>query len=229
MNGPKPRAANQPYRLPPPLWHARCKACWFTTGLLVLVVASFWSLDLQWGQFFSMDAARSMGRFLAEFFPPDTSPEFMKKVALGAWETLAMSALGTVLAAGAGLALALPASRLHQDDTAWARAPTRLVLNALRSKFSLDDEELKRLLELAHDTAHTAYDYQRFTSQLNERFTQAQKVRVVEAMWQVAYADDHIDAHENHVISKVAGLLHVTHGEYIAAKMRAKEAALTGH
>ncbi|MCY1383643.1 Tellurite resistance protein TerB [compost metagenome] len=50
-------------------------------------------------------------------------------------------------------------------------------------------------------------------------------MRVVEAMWQVAYADDHLDAHENHVISKVAGLLHVTHGEYIAAKMRAREAA----
>jgi len=47
----------------------------------------------------------------------------------------------------------------------------------------------------------------------------------VEAMWQVAYADGVLDASENHVISKVADLLHVTHGEYIAAKMRAKEAA----
>ena len=44
-------------------------------------------------------------------------------------------------------------------------------------------------------------------------------------MWQVAFADEHLDAHENHLISKIAGLLHVTHGEYIAAKMRAKEAA----
>ena len=43
-------------------------------------------------------------------------------------------------------------------------------------------------------------------------------------MWQVAYADGHLDAHESHLISKVAGLLHVTHGQYIAAKMRAKEA-----
>lgn len=129
----KPRAANDTHKLPPPLFDARCKACWFVLGLLVLVVTSFWSLDLQWGQFFSMDAARSMGRFLAEFFPPDTSPEFLKKVALGAWETLAMSALGTVLAAVAGLALALPASRLFEGDSAWGRAPTRLVLNALRS------------------------------------------------------------------------------------------------
>jgi uncharacterized tellurite resistance protein B-like protein len=102
------------------------------------------------------------------------------------------------------------------------------VLAALRSKFALTDDELERLLELAHSTAQTLYDYQRFTSQLNDRFTQEQKIRVVEAMWQVAYADAHLDAHENHVISKVAGLLHVTHGEYIAAKLRAKEAAVSG-
>ena len=43
-----------------------------------------------------------------------------------------------------------------------------------------------------------------------------------------AYADGHLDAHENHLISKVAGLLHVTHGEYIAAKLRAKQAAGPG-
>lgn len=122
-----------PERLPPPLFDLRCKACWFTAAVLALVVASFWSLDLQWSQFLSLDAARSMARFLGEFFPPDTSPEFLRKVALGTWETLAMSALGTVLAAAAGLLLALPASRLHDEDPARARAGTRLVLNALRA------------------------------------------------------------------------------------------------
>jgi uncharacterized tellurite resistance protein B-like protein len=101
------------------------------------------------------------------------------------------------------------------------------VIRALRDKFALRDDEIEQLIELAQDTARTAYDYQRFTSQLNDRFSQEQKIRVVEAMWQVAYADAHLDAHENHVISKVAGLLHVTHGEYISAKGRAKAAA--GH
>ncbi len=129
----QPRAANEVYRLPPPIFDARCKACWFTVGLLVLVVASFWSLDLQWAQFFSAEAAASMGRFVGEFFPPDTSPAFLHKVAVAAWETLAMSAVGTLLAAIAGLALALPAARLHAGDAARARAPTRLLLNALRS------------------------------------------------------------------------------------------------
>jgi phosphonate transport system permease protein len=127
-------------KLPPPMFDARCKACWFTAALLVLVGASFWSLNLQWAQFFSLDAARSMGRFLAEFFPPDVSPAFLRKVALGAAETLAMSALGTAMAALAGVALALPASRAAGSPstgitgiTGVVRGATRLALNALRS------------------------------------------------------------------------------------------------
>ena len=129
----KASAANPPFKLPLRLFEARCKACWFTVGLLLLVVLSFWSLDLQWAQFISRDAVISMGRFIAEFFPPDLSSAFVRKVALGAWETLAMSALGTLLAALAGLLLALPASRMHAGDRGIARAPTRLLLNALRS------------------------------------------------------------------------------------------------
>jgi phosphonate transport system permease protein len=126
-------AANDPFRLPPRLFDARCTACWFTLAIIVLIVASFWSLDLQWASFFSGEAAASMGRFIMEFFPPDLSQPFLGKVAWATAETLAMSALGTLLAAILGLALALPAARMHADDRAWARAPTRLVLNALRS------------------------------------------------------------------------------------------------
>jgi phosphonate transport system permease protein len=127
------QAANPPFKLPPPVFDARCKACWFTAALLVLVVASFWSLDLQWAQFLSIDAARSMGRFLGEFFPPNVQPAFVAKVISATWETLAMSALGTLIAAILGLLLALPASRKHIGDKAFARGPTRLLLNGLRS------------------------------------------------------------------------------------------------
>ena len=126
--------SNLPYKLPPPLWNARCKGCWFMAGLLALVVASFWSLDLQWAQFFSQEAAASMGRFIGEFFPPDLSPAFLRKVGLGMAETLAMSLLGTLLAVMAGLALALPASKVQASKgRQLLRAPTRALLNMLRS------------------------------------------------------------------------------------------------
>lgn len=100
----------------------------------------------------------------------------------------------------------------------------RAVAAALRGKFALAEDELARLVELAEETAREANDFYQFTSTLNERFSQPQKVRMIEHMWQVAYADGHLDAHEHHLISKVAGLLHVTHGEYISAKLHARQA-----
>lgn len=106
---------------------------WYAVGIVGLVVASFASLDLQWRAFFSAEAASSMGRFVAEFFPPDTNAAFVRRVTLAAWETLAMSALGTLLAAAAGLWLALAASRTDLGSRARWRVPTRLGLNALRS------------------------------------------------------------------------------------------------
>jgi phosphonate transport system permease protein len=108
---------------------ARWRGAGFVFITLVGVGASFVSLDLQWAQFLSLEAARSMGRFLGEFFPPDLSPGFGRQVLAGTAETLAMSALGTGLATVAGLALALPASRAPRG----LRLALRLLLNALRA------------------------------------------------------------------------------------------------
>ncbi len=112
---------------------SRSAAVWFLAALAVLIVASFWSLDLQWAKFLSADAARRMGRFLAELLSPTADPAFLGKLAVASLETIAMSALGTLLAVAGGLALALPASRTLAGDRALWRAPTRLALNALRS------------------------------------------------------------------------------------------------
>jgi phosphonate transport system permease protein len=105
-------------------------------GLLVLVLASFASLDLQWRQFLSAEAMGRMGRFVAEMAVPASDPAFLRRLAVATLETLAMSAVGTVLAALAGAALALPASHdtaLGTPVAGWARTPTRLLLNLLRA------------------------------------------------------------------------------------------------
>jgi phosphonate transport system permease protein len=127
------RATNEVYKLPPKLFDARCKACWFVAAMLVLVGLSFWSLDLKWAQFLSVDAISRIGKFVAELLKPEFGSRFLGKVAAAAIETLAMSALGTLLAVILGLALALPASKTYAGDPARWRAVTRLLLNALRS------------------------------------------------------------------------------------------------
>jgi phosphonate transport system permease protein len=126
-------AANEFYRLPPPIFDARCRACWFVLASIVLVVVSFWSLDLQWIHFFSMESLGRMGRFAAELLAPNLHAAYLQKLLPATLETLAMSVVGTLLAVLFGLLLALPASKLHDGDVARWRGPTRLLLNALRS------------------------------------------------------------------------------------------------
>ena len=122
-----------PQQLPPPLFNTRCKACWLTAGILLLVLASFATLDFRLAQWASWDAWLRMGRFVGELLHPVTTPTFLARVGQATLETLAMSALGTLIAAVLGLALALPAARTHAQDPARARTLARLLLNALRS------------------------------------------------------------------------------------------------
>jgi phosphonate transport system permease protein len=126
-------AANEVYRLPPKLFDARCRACWFVAAAIALVAASFWSLDLQWAKFLSADALGRMGRFLGELLSPNLDAAFLRKLLPAALETMAMSVVGTLLALAGGLLLALPASKLHAEDPARWRVVARLLLNVLRS------------------------------------------------------------------------------------------------
>ncbi len=123
------------------------------------------------------------------------------------------------------LATAVLLVEVMRADTTLGAAERASVLGALKRKFDLADDELARLLELAETTAHGATDFHAFTSALNDRLNFEEKVRVVEAMWDVAYADGELAAHEQHVLWRVADLLHVPHGAYINAKIRAKAAA----
>lgn len=126
-------AANETWRMPPALFDLRCRACRYTLLAVALAVASFASLDLRLAALFSADSLARMGRFAAEFLPPDTSPLLLRRLAAASLETLAMSALGTMIAALLGLLLALPAARTHAADPARLRGAARLVLNALRA------------------------------------------------------------------------------------------------
>jgi phosphonate transport system permease protein len=103
-------------------------------ALLVLlggvVAASFVWLDLGLSALLTRESAASMAEFFFSFFPLDLSPDWLRKVAKGALETVAISALGTLLAAACALLLALPASGRYGPVF---EQVTRFVFNALRS------------------------------------------------------------------------------------------------
>ena len=115
--------------------HARaagpCLTCLAVAlAVLVAIVASFAYLGADYRSLFTPESLRLMSKFVAEFFPPDLSTAFIAKTAWAGLQTLAVSAVGTLVALGFGAALALPAA--GRFGTA-ARGASRLVLNVLRS------------------------------------------------------------------------------------------------
>ncbi len=99
-------------------------------GCAAATAASFAYLGADFIALLSGESARQMAKFAVGFFPPDLSAEFLRRVGRGAAETLAISALGTLLAALAGVVLALPAAGRWGWPPRWIG---RLVLNLLRS------------------------------------------------------------------------------------------------
>ena len=122
------------------------------------------------------------------------------------------------------LAAAVLLVEVMKADTDLQPGERHAIRAALDQRFGLEEGELARLVDQAEAQAKRANDFYHFTSRLNDHCSQPDKIALVEAMWNVAYANGALDANEIHVISKVAGLLHVTHGEYIAAKLHAKAA-----
>jgi len=98
--------------------------------LIAAVIGSFVFLQLEASALFSRDGLGQMAEYASGFLEPDLSGTHLRAIGYAAMETLAMSAIGTLLAAMLGLALALPASGRFG---LLGKGLSRLLLNALRA------------------------------------------------------------------------------------------------
>jgi uncharacterized tellurite resistance protein B-like protein len=96
----------------------------------------------------------------------------------------------------------------------------KAVETAVLEHFDLDEAEGAELLELAEAERADSTDYFQFTSLINRAYSPEQKVRLVELLWRIAYANESLHKYEEHLVRKVADLLYVPHSAFIAAKLR---------
>ncbi len=92
----------------------------------------------------------------------------------------------------------------------------------MAEQFSLTDPELDELMLQARESADILVSLQHITRQLNEQFDAPMKIRVVEMMWEVVYADGVKHHYEEHLIRQVSELLYVPHSMFIQARHKAE-------
>ena len=98
-----------------------------------------------------------------------------------------------------------------------------MVMKTVMSKFKLTKEESNDLLRLAEEKIRKATGYYEFTSLINKGLTYEQKVKVIESLWEIAFADKCLDKYEEHMVRKIADLIYVEHKDFIEAKLRVKK------
>lgn len=124
------------------------------------------------------------------------------------------------------LATAVLLIEVMRSDAESATEEKATILNILKERFHLADTEVTQLTELGHRTVKTSNDLHQFTTLINRELDVPERIRIIEYLWQVAYADRQISAHENHLMRRMADLLHIPHGDNVAAKARARPADL---
>ena len=100
-----------------------------------------------------------------------------------------------------------------------------LIMTLLRDSFGLEETELLELLALAGAASDEANDVFQFTQLVNQHFSHDEKIKLIEQLWRVAFADGRLDKYEEQFIRKLSGLLHVAHSDFIKAKLRARTPA----
>jgi uncharacterized tellurite resistance protein B-like protein len=90
----------------------------------------------------------------------------------------------------------------------------------LELKFEISHDETQQLLALAEETAERSHQLHPFTRLAVERMEPKRRIRLIEMLWEVAYADGKLDPDEDVLLRRVAGLIYVSDEDRIAARQR---------
>ena len=100
-----------------------------------------------------------------------------------------------------------------------------LIRDQLRAQFELPAEDVDALVAESREAHEESVGLYGYTRTINEHWSEQQKFELVNALWQLALADDGLHRYEEHTIRKIAELLYLSHTRFIEAKLTAKRDA----
>jgi uncharacterized tellurite resistance protein B-like protein len=116
------------------------------------------------------------------------------------------------------LAAAILMIEISMADSDFDSEERALIESLLVNEFEVDKGDVDTLIKLAEKEVDHAVSLHDFTRLVNETLSAKEKVKVIEMLWRIAYADAILDKYEEYYIRKIADLLYISHSDYIKAK-----------
>jgi len=92
----------------------------------------------------------------------------------------------------------------------------------LKKELQIPSEAIEALIEVASRSREKSVDLWEFTNLINEHYSREEKMKVIESVWKIIYADNKLDRYEDHLVHKLAKLLWIRHDEMIEIKLRVR-------
>ena len=95
-----------------------------------------------------------------------------------------------------------------------------LILAMIQKQFNLDVEQASKVLTEGKKLAEEATQLYGFTRVIKESWELEKRIRLLEMLWELAYVDGELNAAEDMLIRRIAGLIHVEDRERMEAKQK---------
>lgn len=117
---------------------------------------------------------------------------------------------------------------IAKSDYEFSGRERKAVHDILKNNLEVAEEEIEDILRIAEQERSENVDLYEYTRLINQNYSFEDKQQLVEMFWKIIYADGILDQYEDHLVHKLTGLLHLTHEDLIAAKLKQKPAGHTG-
>jgi len=118
------------------------------------------------------------------------------------------------------LAAAVLLLEVAHSDGDFHQTEQDLLGTLLMEHFAVSEASLADLLELAEETRRESHDLHQFTREINKSFSQPEKEQIIEAVWQLVYADGRLDHYEEALMRQLGALIGLSHRQLIEAKLK---------
>lgn len=145
--------------------------------------------------------------------------DFLKKV-FGAEESSYTAERGDIETHDVRLAVCALFLEMASVDEEFSDEEREQILTILKEEFDLSEEYINELVEAAEEQRRSTLDLWKFTAMINRNFDVEEKIRVVELLWRIVYADGKLNKHEDYLVHKISRLFNLKHSQLIEAKLR---------